>query len=969
MISHSQIYRARAALATHYYADQADDYYSRDGGAATWQGDGARRLGAVGEIDPARFKAMLRGDFGHDITASQSVRKDAKARAALDLTFGAPKSITLQALIGGDSRLVQANDDAVAIALTYVEQHLAMGRRKEGGKSRVEHTGNLIIAKFRHETARPTEDAAPDPHLHVHALLMNLTQRTDGSWVALSNEQIFQLLRVTDSIYQAALERNVQALGYIVRHEKNHIELAHISREQIEFFSKRSARITAELTARGTTRKKASHGLRQGITLAHRQNKSQDFSRAELQQEWRAAAAAIGMRFDQSCLQAVVQPQRDAGKPSGLVAQASLDWAIQHLAERESVMPLAALLQSAVRHAGGHADVSAIQSAIRACVQAGMLIQEAPHYRSTQDMKAAPMTRDGWAAEVVRLRGLSHESARQLVDQAIAEGRLLMESPRYATRKAYEVESRILAAEQQGRGAWQVSITSSVTEAGLDSRLTPGQREAVILIASDRDQISGIQGLAGTGKSFALQNAQTILKQQGQKLVALAPYGGMVRNLRKDGVPANTVASVLAARNKRPFTGQLGPQTVVVIDEAGVVPVRQMNKLLALIQPTGAKVVLLGDTAQTKAIEAGRSFAMLQEHGMKTVLMGDIQRQRYERLRQAVQLAAGGQASRSLPLLDQVLTVPDQFNVDEHGHKARDSSARYHAIAQAYAKLPADQQASTIVVTGTNASRQAINARIHTLCGLEGKGRRCQLLARHDTTRAERSVARYYTVGDIVVPERDYQCGLKRGELYRVAGIPRHDRITVEPIQSGPAGSSRQTPIEIIPRAMGKLSVYHLNESELSVGDQVRMTRNDAQHDLVNGQLAKVVAIEAATVTIESGGRQITLPTDRPLHLDYAYTTTAHSAQGLTCDRVLYNAESFSRTTAQDTYYVSISRERHEVVVFTDDASKLPERVDRLRVKGLAHDLAQAQVESPALPPHGVDATLEQKTETSMEIS
>ncbi|WP_322995217.1 hypothetical protein [Castellaniella sp.] len=107
----------------------------------------------------------------------------------------------------------------------------------------------------------------------------------------------------------------------------------------------------------------------------------------------------------------------------------------------------------------------------------------------------------------------------------------------------------------------------------------------------------------------------------------------------------------------------------------------------------------------------------------------------------------------------------------------RDSSTRYEAIAQAYVRLPADQQASTIVATGTNASRQAINARIHALRGLKGTGQRCQLLSRHDTTRAERSVARYYTVGDIVVSERDYQCGPKRGELYRVTGIPRHDRI------------------------------------------------------------------------------------------------------------------------------------------------------------------------------------------------
>ncbi|WP_368648383.1 MobF family relaxase [Castellaniella ginsengisoli] len=963
MISHSQIYRVRAALATHYYADQADDYYSRDGSAATWQGEGARCLGAVGAIDPARFKAMLQGDFGHGITASQSVRKDAKARAALDLTFGAPKSITLQALIGGDERLIQANDDAVATALAYVEKHLAMGRRKEDGKSRVEHTGNLIIAKFRHETARPTEGAAPDPHLHVHALLMNLTQRADGQWVALSNEQIFQLLRVTDSIYQATLERNVRALGYAVRHEKNHIELAHISRQQIEFFSKRSTGITAELSARGTSRDQAPHALRQGINLAHRQAKVQDMSRTTLHQTWKEAAAAIGIQFGQAGPQA--QPQHEAEQSSPLVAQASLSWAISHLAERESVMPLADLLQQAVRHAGGHADVVSIQAAIQAQVEAGTLIREAPHYRSTQDIQAAPLTREGWAAEVVRLCGSSNESALQLVDQAIAQGRLLMESPRYATRQAHEAESRILAAEQTGRGAWLAALPFQAIENGLDARLTAGQREAVMLITTDADQISGIQGLAGTGKSFALQNAQTVLQQHHRTLVALAPYGNMVRNLRNDGVQANTVASVLAARDKRSFTDRLGPHTVVVIDEAGVVPVRQMDKLLALIQPTGAKVVLLGDTAQTKAIEAGRAFAMMQEQGMKTVLMGDIQRQRSERLRQAVQLAATGQASQSLPLLDQVLTIPDQFGVDEHGHKTRDSSGRYEAIAQAYVSLPEREQASTLVVTGTNASRQAINARIHALRGLEDKGQRYRLLARHDTTRAQRSVARYYTVGDIVVPERDYQCGLKRGERYRVIGMPQHDRITVAALRPDAAD---QPPIDIIPRTMSRLSVYHLNESELSVGDQVRITRNDARHDLVNGQLAKVVEVQADRITIATGNRYITLPADQPLHLDYAYTSTAHSAQGLTCDRVLYNAESFSRTTAQDTYYVSISRERHAVTVFTDDAEKLPERVDRQGYKGLAHDLVQAQMAHPVMQPHEPQTVLDAQPAPALEI-
>jgi hypothetical protein len=82
-----------------------------------------------------------------------------------------------------------------------------------------------------------------------------------------------------------------------VRHEKNHIELAHISRQQIEFFSKRSTGIMTELSARGTSRDQAPHALRQGINLAHRQAKAQDMSRDQLHQTWKEAAATIGIQF------------------------------------------------------------------------------------------------------------------------------------------------------------------------------------------------------------------------------------------------------------------------------------------------------------------------------------------------------------------------------------------------------------------------------------------------------------------------------------------------------------------------------------------------------------------------------------------------------------------------------------------------------------------------------------------------
>jgi len=280
--------------------------------------------------------------------------------------------------------------------------------------------------------------------------------------------------------------------------------------------------------------------------------------------------------------------------------------------------------------------------------------------------------------------------------------------------------------------------------------------------------------------------------------------------------------------------------------------------------------------------------------------------------------------------------LPDAMSTDEHGDKTRDGKARYDAIAREYTALSTFEQAKTLIVTGTNASRQAINERVHELLGLKGKGKLLTLLTRHDTTRAERRCAKYYTVGDIIQPERDYRCGLQRGQLYQVTRCDEHaDRICVVPY-----GKPVAKALDIKLRSLSKLSVYREHRAELSPGDWVRITRNNAELDLVNGQRLQVTNVSETHVTVQAASRRIELPAGQPLHLDHAYATTAHSAQGLTCDRVLYNAESHSRTTAQDTYYVSISRERHSVKVFTNDEAKLPETVTRERTKGLAIDLA-----------------------------
>jgi len=239
-------------------------------------------------------------------------------------------------------------------------------------------------------------------------------------------------------------------------------------------------------------------------------------------------------------------------------------------------------------------------------------------------------------------------------------------------------------------------------------------------------------------------------------------------------------------------------------------------------------------------------------------------------------------------------------------------------------------------VTGTNASRNALNEATHQALGLAGRGFEFSMLTRRDTTQAERRVAKYYVAGDVIQPERDYKTGnLKQGEMYRVIGV-RPEKATdlvVEHVATG----ERTT---FNPARAAKISVYEPVKAELAAGDWVRVTRHNAQLDLANGSRFEVLAVTPTTVTIGGGGRRLILDaSSAPLHLDRAYATTSHSSQGLTCDRALINSESYSRTTQRDVYYVAISRARHQTEIYTDSASKLAGVVDRLEEKTAALDI------------------------------
>ncbi|HCB3443907.1 TPA: conjugative relaxase, partial [Klebsiella pneumoniae] len=213
MLSFSQV--KSAGSAGNYYTDK-DNYYVIGSMDERWQGKGAELLGLEGKVDKQVFTELLQGKLpdGSDLTRIQDGVN--KHRPGYDLTFSAPKSVSMLAMLGGDKRLIDAHNRAVTVALNQVES-LASTRVKKDGVSETVLTGNLIIARFNHDTSR-----AQDPQIHTHSVVINATQNGD-KWLTLASdtvgktgfsETILANRIAFGKIYQNSLRADVESMGY-----------------------------------------------------------------------------------------------------------------------------------------------------------------------------------------------------------------------------------------------------------------------------------------------------------------------------------------------------------------------------------------------------------------------------------------------------------------------------------------------------------------------------------------------------------------------------------------------------------------------------------------------------------------------------------------------------------------------------------------------------------------------------------
>jgi conjugative relaxase-like TrwC/TraI family protein len=896
-----------------YYTTATDYYLSSEASAdqpAQWQGQGAQRLGLDGPVGRVEFQHLLEGKLPDGQQLGTYRNGELEHRPCWDLTFSAPKSVSVLALVGQDTRLLDAHDQAVRAALAHLESRVAETRIREGGVVRNEATGNLIVATLRESTSR-----AGDPQLHSHNVVMNATQSVDGQWRSLDGYQFFQAQREVGQFYRNELAVRAQALGYaIVPGKEGTFELAGVPKEVLQEFSTRSAQVEQALADKGLTRDTASSAQKDMLTLATRASK-QESSAEQLHGAWQARATEHG--FDAQAVASAARressPSQEIGRNDAAAALA-VESAIAKLAEREAVFTERTLRQEAMQAAIGKARCEDIERAITSAV-------------AKQDLIPRALERDD----------------RQMAG--------------YTTRQGIATEQRMLVAELSGRNGAHALLAEhgahrvvAQHELRGEHAWTQGQRLAAASLLSSRNTVNGLQGYAGTAKTTTvIATVSQVARHQGYQVVALAPTASAADTLgRAIDRPAMTVSRHLAGMDTKAHDGK--PQ-LWIVDEASMMSATQMAQLLDGARQSDVRVLLVGDVQQLGSVDAGAAFRQLQEAGMHTVVLDEIVRQTNDHAKDSVYAAIRGDARTALAAIErgggQVRELPD-------------AAERRTAIAQDYAALSPQDRGRTLVLDpsreGRDALTEAIRDQLKADGTLHGSAVRVETLEDKRLTREDAKQAYSYEAGDKVRFRSEYAAGIDKGAYYQVTRI---DAQAGTVMLSGRDGAA----IEWTPAKWGSATVeaYAVTQREVMAGDQIAWTKNDTASGRVNGHTAEVMRIETdghLTVRDHRGTQSLDPAKEGDVHFRHDYVSTVHASQGQTADRVMINAESFRTNLLNErSFYVAISRAKEEIRVYTNDVRELTrgieersgEKTTALEASGIgAGNAASAQISREA---------------------
>ena len=601
------------------------DYYA-EGERVTgrWCGRAAELLGLQGDVRQEDFEALRQGlDPATGVFLRQRQSADRTAadgevqshrRHLYDFTISAPKSISVMAIAGGDRRLIEAHERAVAEALQELENHAATRVRMDGANAD-RATGNLAMSVYHHDTSREL-----DPQLHTHAVAANLTyDGAEGRWKALQASGIYERRAYVTEAYRNSLALQVRSLGYEIENRRDSkgrdcgFEIRGVSQELLDRFSQRSRQRDAAIQVFVADNGRQPTDNEVAVLVREtRADKLTEISTEEVRSRQRA-------RLSPDEIVMLTSLQRSPCVVPVAPAADSLQYGKDHIFERLSVAGDHEVLTEALRHGRGKIHHSDLKGTLALEESSGLIL------------------RDG--QEIATSESLRRE--RDMIDRV-------------------------------NHGIGRCSALGGGERFIASDRLRPEQKRVVEFVLDSRDSVVAISGAAGTGKTATLQELRRGLLEARREVLAVAPTMSAVEELQKVGfADAMTLERLLQDR-----TAQQGlRQKVLILDEAGMVSGRQMTEFLRLADERDARVVFSGDTRQIQSVEACDALRILEkESRLKSIGLTQVQRQTRLDYRDAIQ-ELRRDPERGFEKLDAMGAVREVTHADRAQEVARQYSA------------------------------------------------------------------------------------------------------------------------------------------------------------------------------------------------------------------------------------------------------------------------------------------------------
>lgn len=512
----------------------------------------------------------------------------------------------------------------------------------------------------------------------------------------------------------------------------------------------------------------------------------------------------------------------------------------------------------------------------------------------------------------------------------------------FTTQQVLVEEKRLIDFVQDGRGKFKPFRSGSYQFQ--NQTLSQEQRNAVLHVLRSKDRVTAIRGGAGTGKTTMMKEGVAGIESSGQKVFTFAPSAEASRGvLRTDAGFANA-ETVEALLQSSKLQGQVRGH-VIWIDEAGLLGARALARVAALAEKQNCRVILSGDTAQHRAVERGDALRILEKHaGLQAAELKEIWRQKADSHKAVVADLRAGDLERAFDQLNNLGMLRELAPEDRHEVLAADYVA---AIKKGN---------SALVISPTHIEGERVTTRIRErlrVAGeLRGEERAFIQLKNLQWTEAQRSDALNYHT-DMVVQFHQNLPGFRRGERVKVR---RRDGRAVKVEREN--GKVESLPLD----KAARFQVYESRTIALAAGDKVRITQNGFTRDkqrLNNGELREVAGFTRDGDIKLTNGWVLSKDYGNVTH-GYCVTSYGSQSKSVDCVFVAESSESF-RAADRQQFYVSVSRFKESLTIYTDDRVELLEAVSKTSARPSATDLAQGSLSVRETGRAGAEAAAEQQ--------